>query len=308
MQKQGARRMQHRAIRYYLFWNMGLFYAIILLCLQTPVLKISALQRCHLQDNKMKRIIDTPDGKIKLIILQYGKGPGILWLHGGGYFAGMASMVYYSMGRMLAKRYGGVVVSPEYRLSIKAPYPAALEDCYTALQYIYDHADELGIDRSRIIVGGESAGGGLAAAICQYARDKGEIPISFHIPLYPMLDCEDTDSSRDNHGYGWNTKLNHLGWRCYLRDLYGTKNVPPYASPSRADDYSSLPPCYTYIEDGEPFYDETLTYVSRLNEAGVEATVDVFHGKTHGFDFMPWTKNAKEAKKKLIQASEKHMT
>ena len=165
----------------------------------------------------------------------------------------------------------------------------------------------LGIDRSRIIVGGESAGGGLAAALCMYARDKGEVPVSFQIPLYPMLDCEDTASSRDNHAHGWNTKRNHWGWGLYLRDLYGTDHVPPYASPARAKDYSSLPPCYTYIEDGEPFYYETLTYVRNLREAGVEAYVDIFHGNTHGFDFMFWTQNAKDAKRKLIQAAEKYM-
>ncbi len=245
---------------------------------------------------------------MKLIILRYGKGPGILWIHGGGYVTGMASMVYYSMGRMLARKYGGAVVSPEYRLAKKAPYPAALEDCYAALQYMYAHADELGIDRSRIIVGGESAGGGLAAAVCRLSRDKGEIPVSFQIPLYPMLDCEDTGSSRDNHAHGWNTKRNHWGWRWYLRDLYGTDRVPPYASPSRAKEYDHLPPCYTYIEDGEPFYDETLTYVRKLKEAGTEAAADVFRGNVHGFDFMFWTANAKEAKKKLLQAAEPYMS
>ena len=255
----------------------------------------------------MNKTIETPGGKMKLIILRYGKGPGILWIHGGGYVTGMAAMVYFSMGRMLAEHYGGVVVSPEYRLAKKAPYPAALEDCYAALKYMYENADELGIDKGRIIVGGESAGGGLAAAVCQYARDRGEVPVLFQIPLYPMLDCEDTDSSRDNHAHGWNTKKNHHGWQCYLRDLYGTDKVPPYASPSRAADYRELPPCYTYIEDGEPFYDETLTYVKNLQEAGVDAAVDVFHGNTHGFDFMFWTKNAKEAKKKLIRAAGNYM-
>ena len=244
---------------------------------------------------------------MKLIILRYGNGPGILWIHGGGYVMGMASMVYYSMGKLLARKYGGVVVSPEYRLAKKAPYPAALEDCYTALKYMYDHADEFGYDRNRIIVGGESAGGGLAAAVCLYARDRGEVPISFQIPLYPMLDCVDTDSSRDNHAHGWNTKKNHWGWQRYLRDLYGTDRVPPYASPSRATDFSRLPPCYTYIEDGEPFYDETLTYVQRLKDAGIEASVDVFHGNTHGFDFLFWTRNAKEARERLIKAAEPYM-
>ena len=135
----------------------------------------------RMEESQVKRKIRGAGGEMDLIILRYGKGPGILWIHGGGYVLGMAEMVYYSMGRMLARKYGGVVVSPEYRLAKKAPYPAALKDCYTALKYMYDHADELGIDRKRIIVGGESAGGGLAAALCMYARDKGEVPVSFQI-------------------------------------------------------------------------------------------------------------------------------
>ena len=261
----------------------------------------------RIKDSEVKTKIKGPDGEMELIILRYGKGPGILWIHGGGYVLGMASMVYYSMGRMLARIFGGVVVSPEYRLAKQAPYPAALEDCYTALKYMYDHAAELGIDRNRIIVGGESAGGGLAAAVCMYARDKGEVPVSFQIPLYPMLDCEDTGSSRDNHAYVWDTKKNHWGWRWYLRGLYGTDKVPPYASPSRATDYSGLPPCYTYVEDGEPFHDETLTYVDNLKKAGCKAHVDVFHGNIHGFDALFWTKNAREARRRLIRAARECM-
>ena len=257
---------------------------------------------------KVKTVIDGPGGKLKLIVLRYGRGPGILWIHGGGYALGTAGMVYASMGRILARRFRGTVVSPEYRLAGQAPYPAALEDCWAALKYMYESAGELGIDRKRIVVGGESAGGGLAAALCLYARDRGEIPIAFQIPLYPMLDCEDTDSSRDNHGHVWNTKRNHWGWSKYLGGLYGTAGVPPYASPARAEDLSRLPPCYTYVEDGEPFYDETLAYVRKLNEAGVEAHADVFHGKTHAFDALFWTRNAREAKKKLIKAAEKHLT
>ena len=248
---------------------------------------------------KVKTGIDGPGGKLKLIVLRYGRGPGILWIHGGGYALGTAGMVYASMGRILARRFCGTVVSPEYRLAGQAPYPAALEDCWAALKYMYESAGELGIDRKRIVVGGESAGGGLAAALCLYARDRGEIPIAFQIPLYPMLDCEDTDSSRDNHGHVWNTKRNHWGWSKYLGGLYGTAGVPPYASPARAEDLSRLPPCYTYVEDGEPFYDETLAYVRKLNEAGVKA---------HAFDALFWTRNAREAKKKLIKAAERHLT
>lgn len=251
------------------------------------------------------RHIPARTGHQKLIILrpagQKGPVPGILWIHGGGYMTGMAAMVYGSCGRMLARKYGAVVVSPGYRLAWKKPYPAALEDCYTALEYMADHAEELGIRRDQLIVGGESAGGGLAAAVCLYARDKGRIPVAFQIPLYPMLDCFDTPSSRDNHGRNWNTRRNHWGWKHYLGDLYGSPSVPKYASPSRETDYTGLPPAYTYVLDGEPFLDETRTYIRNLQEAGVDAAVDVYHGDFHGFDVFFWTRNAKTAKRKLCE-------
>ena len=263
---------------------------------------------------KLKRTgirIDTPAGGIRAIMMRPEKQdrpvPGLLWIHGGGYVTGMASMVYYTMGSRLAKRFGCVLVAPNYRLALKSPYPAALEDCYATLEYIYSHAEELGVDRNRIIVGGESAGGGLAAAVCICARDRGEIPVSFQIPLYPMLDCNDTDSSRHSHSHGWGTRRNHWGWRSYLREMYGRGDVPAWASPSRETDYAGLPPCYTYVEDNEPFHDETAAYVRNLQEAGVEAHMDVFHGNIHGFDTMTWTKNAKAAKEKLFAAAEKYM-
>ncbi len=236
---------------------------------------------------------------------QNGPLPGILWIHGGGYMTGMSAMVYGSCGRMLAKHFGAVVVSPAYRLAWKSPYPAALEDCYCALLYMHKHAGALGIDR--LIVGGESAGGGLAACVCLYARDRGEVRIDAQIPLYPMLDCEDTPSSRDNHGWGWDTRRNHWGWRHYLGMAYGTDQVSKYASAARETDYRDLPPCYTFVCDGEPFYDETLAYVRAMREAGVPAAADVYHGKIHGFDAMFWTKQARTARQKLCDWYEKTM-
>ena len=256
--------------------------------------------------------ISTEAGMMRMRVLQPkesgGTVPGILWIHGGGYMLGGAYMVDMSCGKMLAEEYGAVVVCPNYRLACRAPYPAALEDCYAALRWMYDHADELGIDRDRIVVGGESAGGGLTAAICLYARDKGEIPIALQLPLYPMLDSEDTESSSDNHGHVWNTRRNHWGWKHYLGEAYGTEEVSKYASPARETDYSNLPPCYTFVADGEPFYSETLAYVKHLQEAGVDAKVDVYHGDTHAFDMLrPWQEQSKVAKRRLCDEYERHM-
>ena len=251
-----------------------------------------------------KRFIPSRAGKLKLVILrpetQEAPLPGILWIHGGGYTLGMPGMVRFSCGRLLAERFGAVVVSPGYRLAGKAPYPAALEDCVDALLYLDAHREELGI--GKLIVGGESAGGGLAAAVCLYARDHGGPKIDFQFPLYPMLDCEDTETSRDNHGKIWNTRRNHRGWRKYLGALYGTENVPAYASPSRAECLAGLPPCYTYVGDGEPFCAETKEYVARLKAAGVEASADVFHTDVHAFDRMTfWTEEAKAVTGKICK-------
>lgn len=231
-----------------------------------------------------------------------GPVPGVLWIHGGGFMVGGIYMQGMTCAPMLAGT-GAVVVFPDYRLAWQDPYPAALEDCCAALEWMYANADVLGIDRERIIVGGESAGGGLAAAVCLLARDKGNIPVRAQLPLYPMLDCEDTASSADNHGKVWNTRRNHWGWKHYLGDAYGTGAVSKYASPSRETDYSGLPACYTFVMDGEPFYEETLTYVRNLQEAGVEARVDVYKGDVHAFDMMqPGKEQGKLARRRLREA------
>ena len=210
-------------------------------------------------------------------------------------------MVYFSRGMEICRRFGAVILSPEYRLSWKAPYPAALEDCYAALLWMNQNAEALGLDR--IIVGGESAGGGLTVALCMLAKDRGEVRIAYQFPLYPMLDCEDTDSSRNNHGYIWNTKRNHAAWNMYLR---GLDPVPAYASPARREDYHGLPPCYTFVCDGEPFYAETLKYVLDLRKAGIEANVDVYHGQIHAFDLlMPHLPKGRKARSVLMEHVQK---
>ena len=252
------------------------------------------------------RMMETEHGSMKLILLRpreyEGKLPGILWIHGGGYFEGVPEMVHFSRGKDAARQFGAVVVSPGYRLSPKAPYPAALEDCYAALLWLRDNAEELSVDTERIIVGGESAGGGLTAALCMLAHDRGEVNVFCQFPLYPMLDCFDTDSSRDNHSLGWNTKRNHEGWRRYLGPLWGSAEIPAYASPAQRKDFSGLPPCYTFVCSGEPFYCETLEYVRRLNEAGVYAKADVYESDIHAFDMlMPLTKNARAAREAFVE-------
>ena len=210
---------------------------------------------------------------------------GVLWIHGGGYVTGMKEMVHMSRSVDLVTRFGAVVVSPGYRLAPFAPYPAALDDCFAALLYMRSHAAALGIRSNQLMAGGESAGGGLCAAVCIRARDTSTVNVAFQMPLYPMLDDRDTKTSRNNHGRVWNTRRNHFGWRCYLRGQ-DRSCLSPYAAPARLNDHAGLPPAYTFVGDGEPFYAETVQYIERLRTCGIPAELDVYHSDLHAFDML----------------------
>lgn len=233
--------------------------------------------------------IPTAHGSIPALLLSLrtatDNATGVLWLHGGRYAVGMKEMVHMSRAVGLVKRFGVVVLAPGYRLSLQSPYPAAMDDCYAALLYLKEHAAALGVRSDQIMVGGESAGGGLCAAVCIRARDTGEVNVAFQMPLYPMLDDRDTETSRENHGRVWNTRRNHLAWRLYLRGT-DRAQLSPYAAPARLTDFSGLPPAYSFVADEEPFYAETVRYFDRLRAAGVPAELDIYHTNMHAFDMM----------------------
>ncbi len=245
-------------------------------------------------------------GRVPTLVLKPAKTAeipvAVLWIHGGGYMTGMKEMVYMSRAMDLVEKYGATVYSPGYRLSWQKPYPAAADDCFEVLAHIDRRRGEEGT--KKIMVGGESAGGGLAAAVCMMARDRG-IRVDFQMPLYPMISNIDTESSKNNHGKVWNTRKNHLGWRLYLRSD-AKKTVSPYAAPAQQTDYANLPPCYTFVGEGEPFYRETLDYVSALRAAGVKAEADVYPTDVHAFDMLrPDEDLSKEAIRRFNEHFEK---
>ena len=248
-----------------------------------------------------KRVIPVGAHRLKLLILRppdagTEPAPGVLWVHGGGYQSGSAKYVFATRALSLVVKFGAVLVAPEYRLSKRHPYPAALQDCYASLLYLKNHAADLGVRSDQLMVGGESAGGGMTAALCMLAHDRGEVNIAFQMPLYPMLDDRDTPSNRDNHAPNWNTKRNRRAWKRYLRSAYGTDIVSCYAAPARREDYTGLPPCYTFVGEIEPFYSETMDYVRHLREAGVEAEADVYPDWFHAYDlFFPAKKVVRDA-------------
>lgn len=226
--------------------------------------------------------------------------PGLLWIHGGGYGLGIPEQDFIFI-RDFVEASGCVVVAPDYTNSMTAPYPAALNDCYLALEWLKDNGKRYGMRSDQIFVGGDSAGGGLCAAVSLLARDRGDVNIAFQMPLYPMIDDRMiTPSSQNNNAPIWNSKSNELGWKLYLGDLYGTDRVPKYAAPARETDYRDLPPTLTYVGDIEPFTDETVEYVGNLRKAGVEVDFRIFEGCFHAFDLFVYTTPAKQARKFLI--------
>lgn len=236
-----------------------------------------------------ERLIPRKDGsQLRILVIRpltaQSDATGLLWIHGGGYFMGSPEAEARAADFFVGEC-NSVVVSPDYRLSVEAPYPAALEDCYTALCWLKENAGALGVRSDQIAVAGCSAGGGLTAALTLYARDQGEVNIAFQMPIYPMIDDRmQTESAKDNDAPVWNSHANALGWKLYLGSLFGSEQVPPYAAPSRATDFSGLPPACTYVGGIEPFRDETVEYAENLRAAGVPVEYQVYEGCFHGFD------------------------
>ncbi|MGE1109644.1 alpha/beta hydrolase [Bacillus wiedmannii] len=214
--------------------------------------------------------------------------PALLWIHGGGYILGSADENDILCVRF-AKEANCMVVNVDYRLAPEHPYPAPIEDCYAALKWMADNAEALNIDSNRIGVAGASAGGGLTAALTLLARDRQYPSICFQMPLYPMIDDRNITPSANEikEGFTWNQKTNEAGWKMYLGELHGTDHIPAYAAAARAEDYRNLPRTYTCVGQLDPFRSETLTYVTKLAEAGVDVEFHLYPGAYHGFEMLP---------------------
>jgi acetyl esterase/lipase len=217
-----------------------------------------------------------------------GPLPCVYSIHGGGYVLGSYDMDDAKFDRW-CPAFPCVGVSVEYRLAPEAPYPGPLDDCYAGLQWIHDHAAELGIAPDRIGIAGVSAGGGLAAALALLVRDRGELTVAFQLLECPMLDDRQTTSSSRLDGLPiWSRESNEFGWRAYLGDLYGG-DVPAYAAPARATDLTGLPPALVIVGGADGFRDEDIDYALRLNQSGVPTELHVLPGAPHGVQFFAGT-------------------
>lgn len=220
-----------------------------------------------------------------------GVGPfGCIYhIHGGGYVAGDAASLEFAH-RPLAAALGCVIVSVDYRLAPETPHPGPVEDCYAGLAWVVAQADVLRIDLNRLGVMGESAGGGLAAALTLLARDRGEIRLAFQHLTYPMLD-DRTCCVPDPHPHAgkfiWTPNNNRFGWSALLGHEPGQEAVSPYAAAARATDLAGLPAAYIATGALDLFLEEDLDYARRLIRAGVPTELHVFPGAFHGFDIHP---------------------
>ncbi len=212
----------------------------------------------------------------------------ILHIHGGGYVSGNATALAPTY-RRLAYELDCVIASVDYRLAPETRFPGAIEDCYAALAWLVGEAAALGVDRSRIGVMGESAGGGLAASLALLARDRGEHELAFQHLVYPMLD-DRTCVAPAPHPYAgefvWTAGSNRFGWRSLLGVEPGGPDVSPYAAAARAADLSGLPPAFINTGALDLFIDEGIGYAQRLIRAGVPTELHVYPGAFHGFHFV----------------------
>ena len=239
------------------------------------------------------RTIPGPKGSPNIIVRIYrpekqaGLLPALLWIHGGGYILGDIDQEDTTT-KQFTLAGECVVVSVEYRLAPEHPYPAPLEDCYAALKWLSSHAGELKVDRSRVAIGGASAGGGLAAGLAVLARDRAEVKTIFQLLVYPMIDDSNIAPPSDTlpDALFWTRENNLIGWRSYLGCEPGGEGISCYASAFRASNLEGLPAAYIAVGDIDLFAQEDIGYSRRLIAAGVPTELHVYPGGCHAFDML----------------------
>ena len=237
------------------------------------------------------RSIPGPHGDIPLRIYrpsEEGTLPVLVYFHGGGWVIGNVDTLDTTC-RALANEAGAVVVSVDYRLAPEHPYPVPFEECMAATRWVSDNAAELGVDAGALAVGGDSAGGNLAAAVALAAREEGGPSIAFQALVYPVTDHSyETESYQANgEGYLLTTDMMRWFWDHYLTG--GAPDDHYSVSPLRATDLSGLPPAFVVTAEFDPLRDEGEAYAARLSEAGVDVTTKRYDGQIHAFFQMPAT-------------------
>ena len=255
----------------------------------------------------IKKRITTYDGKsIGLTVyepkgLTESKAPAILYLHGGGFMIREASL-HHKVAREYAVGAKAIVCFVHYRLAPKHAFPYPVEDCYSALLWLHRNATRLGVDKARIAVAGDSAGGGLAAALTHMTRDRNGPKLCFQMLIYPALDHRQKTLSIKEFfdAPGWNSVLNKQMWKIYLRK--GQFGMLSYASPAVSTCFDGLPPAYIEPQEFDCLRDEAIEYGEVLAEHGVKVETNLIKGSFHAFDLMQSKRIVKKAMARRISA------
>ncbi|MBO9498012.1 MAG: alpha/beta hydrolase [Novosphingobium sp.] len=241
------------------------------------------------------KVPDSPD--VKLVVInppsQRTRRAAILHIHGGGMVVGTADTAGMTK-QPLALEHDCVIVSVDYRLAPETPFPGPQEDTYAALLWLAEQAEELGVDPARIVVMGESAGGGLAASLALMARDRNGPRLAGQVLIYPMLDWrtggpDDQWNNAHTGEFIWTRDKNRFGWESLRGDYAPTDGRKGWFSPALAEDLAGLPPCYMITGALDLFLDEDLDYARRLIDAGVQTELHVYPGAIHAFEMVPDT-------------------
>jgi len=237
------------------------------------------------------RDIDGSGGKIPIRIytpreLASGeKLPVLVWYHGGGYVIGDLD-THDSACRALANEADCIVVAVDYRLAPEHKFPAAVDDCFAALKWVVKHADEINVDGTRIAVGGDSAGGNLAAVVSILARNAGSPKIAFQLLIYPVTAPEPETKSHHAFAEGYLLTRKTITW-FFTQYIRSSKDVTDFRyAPLEADDLSSLPPSLIVVAGYDPLRDEGVEYAEALIHAGNRVRLSNYEGMVHGFYLM----------------------
>jgi len=277
----------------------------------------NALFKYHFNSTKAPQNIEVTSHQIKgfenkdIEVLVFkpkniqANAPCLVYCHGGGFFI-EAAQAHKKMMFEYAEKANCIVVFPHYRVSLNNPFPTSLEDCYAALKWTNDNVESLGIDKGKIAIGGDSAGGNLAACIAQMALDRQEINLCFQLLVYPV--CDHTLSTKSMQEFQdtplWNAPSSKLMWDVYLKGK-GRNNLPKYVSPLQRTDLKGLPPAYIETAEFDCLRDEAILYAQKLSDTNIEVELNQTKGTIHAYDIIEKSSITQDSIQRRVTALKK---